>query len=871
VVVAPDAAPAKVADDTPTLRLPKTFVATGYTATLKIDPTKPTFTGKVVIDGTITVATNVVWLHAKDLEFSVVLAPGTPTLTKHGEDLIALRFDQPVQPGAFSMTFEYTAKLEPTSTAGAFVQKVNGASYVYTQLEAIYARRVFPCIDEPDSKVPWQLTLEVPKGNLAVGNTPIAKESEASGWRRVELAKTKPLPTYLIAFGIGPFDVVDAGKTKGGVPVRIVTLKGRGPDAAFAAQSTAKILGLVETWFGSPYPYEKLDILTIPLTIGFGAMENAGLITSGESFMLFDPKTMSQQQRNTYVIFAGHEIAHQWFGDLVTMAWWDDLWLNEGFANWLERKITAQFDPAWGYELSEYDEHQYALGADSLVTARRVRQPITTVEDIESAFDGITYSKGSAVLSMFENFVGPSVFQKGVREYIKARSWGNATSADFVSAISAAAGKDLAPAFSSFLDQVGAPEIDTKLVCAKGSVKLEVTQQRHVAPGSPLPTTQQTWQIPLCVAFESAGKRATTCSLFTETSGTVALPTKTCPRWTMPNVDGNGHYRVRYTQQQARALRDEAWEKLSAAEQRSVFADVHGMVTARDRRLPLQLALSFVPKLLAKANRFVVNDALSVPWSVERTVPSDLADKYAYYMRRTFGPGAAKLGLVPGAKETLDDETLRTSLVSAVAWHGRDPDLVAKALELVGNWRDLPASTRGLVLQIAVDADANIAAKIMRDVKTEQDRARRQEMIAALASQRDAKRYDAALELVLDPVLDIRETMAIVWGTTTEATRATAERFLRINEAKILSKFPTDAVLGLSGGFASVLAGSCDPAKRDEAKAYATAHYAKLPGGPMVIDQVFEEMDKCIANREFVLPQLRAWLGGMRLPKPAKR
>jgi cytosol alanyl aminopeptidase len=655
------------------------------------------------------------------------------------------------------------------------------------------------------------------------------------------------------------------------VPVRIVTLKGRGPDAAFAAQSTPKILDLVETWFGSPYPFEKLDILTIPLTIGFGAMENAGLITSAESFMLFDPKTLSQQQRNTYVIFAAHEISHQWFGDLVTMSWWDDLWLNEGFANWLEGKITAQYEPAWGYDLSVYDGHQWALLADSVVTARRVRQPITTVDDIESAFDGITYSKGSAVLSMFENFVGPQVFQRGVRAYIKARSWANATSADFVSAISTAAGKDLTAAFGSFLDQVGAPEIDTKLVCDKSGAKLEVSQQRHVGPGSPVPTAQQTWQIPLCIAFENNAKRATTCSLFTEKTGSVALPTKGCPRWVMPNLDGNGHYRVRYTQQQAKALRDEAWDKLSASERRSVFNDVHGMVYAREHRLPLQSALSFVPKLLAKGNRFVVNDALAVPWSVERKVPSDLADKYAYYMRTTFGPGAAKLGLVPGAKETLDDETLRTSLVTAVAWDGRDPDLVAKAVELVGNWRDLPASTRGLVLKLAVDADANIAAKMMRDVKSEQDRARRQEMLAALASQRDMKRYDAALELVFDPALDIRETMAIVWSTSTEATRATAERFVRLNEAKILAKFPSDAVLGLSGGFASLFAGSCDPAKRDEAKAYATAHYAKLPGGQIVIDQVFEEMDKCIANRELALPQVRAWLGGLRIPKPTKR
>jgi len=803
------------------------------------------------------------------LEFSSVVAPGTPTLTKHGEDLIALRLDKPLQPGPWSVTFDYTASFEPTSTVGAYVQKVAGASYAYTQFEALYARRVFPCIDEPDSKVPWQLTLDVPKGNIAVSNTPVTRESEASGMKRFEFAKTKPLPSYLVAFGVGPFDVLEAGKTKSGIPVRIVTLKGRGPDAAYAQQTTAKVLDILEGYFGRPYPYEKLDMLTIPLTVGFGAMENAGLITHAENIILFDPKTLSQGQRHAYISVVGHEMAHQWFGDLVTMQWWDDLWLNEGFATWLETKVTGTFEPSWRSDQENYDTRSYALSADSIVTARRIRQPIDDVDDIEAAFDGITYSKGAAVMSMFESYVGANVFQRGVRDYIKAHEYGNATSADFVSAISAASGKDLTAAFASFIDQVGAPEVTTKLVCDKSGSRVELAQQRYVAPGSP-DVPAQIWQIPVCVAYEAKGKRASACTMLVDKTGSLALPGKSCPRWVMPNVDGQSYYHVRYTQQQAQTLRDEAWESLTALERRAVFDDVHTMVYARDQRLPLALALSFVPKLLAKPDRFTVGDALGVPRSVQRKVLPEHAEKYAYYMRTTFGPGAAKLGFVAGPKESLDDESTRVSLLWAAAWSGRDPELVAKAQELVKDWRDLPASTRGFVLTVATDADADLAAKLMREIKTETDRARRSEMYSALASQRDAKRYEAALELMFEKGVDIREAMRLLWGTSTEQTRAVAERYLRVNEAKLLAAMPKDSSTGISGDFAAILAGSCDKTKRDEAKAYATEHYGKLAGGQQMIDQVFEEMDQCIANRELIAPQLRAWLGGIRLPKSAK-
>ncbi|MEO8548421.1 MAG: M1 family metallopeptidase, partial [Kofleriaceae bacterium] len=391
----PVVTPVPPGDDTPKLRLPRLFTPTSYAARLALDPAKSTFDGQITISGEVSVATSVIWLHGHKLAVKKATASNGATpvevhVTPRGEDLLELQTDAPLAPGTYQLALDYSGQIDLLNTTGAFVETSGGQPYLFSQFEAVYARRVFPCLDEPDSKVPWQLTLDVPKGQLAVANTPVAKESEAGTHHVYEFAPTRPLPPYLIAFGVGPFDVVPAGATRSGIPVRIITFKGRGGEAAYAAKTTARVLDLLEAWFQIPYPYTKLDILTIPVTAGFGAMENAGLVTAAQTYVLMGAKP-SWERRADWITGAAHELAHQWFGDYVTTAWWDDIWLNEGFANWMENKITAQFEPAWHYDLHEATMRFEALGAASLTKARRIRQPIVASDDIFNVFDGITY------------------------------------------------------------------------------------------------------------------------------------------------------------------------------------------------------------------------------------------------------------------------------------------------------------------------------------------------------------------------------------------------------------------------------------------------------------------------------------------------
>lgn len=855
----------------PALRLPRNFLPTGYTARLAIDPARTEFSGSIAIAGIIDQPSTLLWLHGHGLKILRATATKESSeiaikITQRGDDLLMLEAAQPLDPGAWNLMIDYTGTFDLVSTTGAFKQTVGDGSYVYTQLEATYARRVFPCLDEPDNKVPWKLTLDVPAKQVAVSNTPAVSEvAIADGKKRVEFAVTKALPTYLVAFGVGPFEIVDGGKTKSGTPVRIVTLARRAADAAYAAKTTARIVELTEDWFGTPYPYEKLDILVIPVSTGFGAMENAGLITFTETLALLDAKA-SNSARYSWAIVAAHEIAHQWFGNLVTMVYWDDIWLNEGFANWLEEKTGAAFEPSWRLEDAALDTRNEALAADSLVSARQIRQPIEREDDILNVFDGITYNKGASVLAMFEAYVGRDVFQRGVREYLKARAWGNATSTDFVTSIARAAGNDrIVAAFATFLEQPGTPEITATINCT-GTPRIALAQRRYLLPGSPPPPVTTPWILPVCVAYDRAGKRAEACTLLDAQVGAVTLDTKVCPRWVMPNVNGRGYYRNVYTPAQLAALRDEAWKLLSWTERRAVMFDA--TAAARTGRAPLSSALSLIPKLFVGADRFTVPPALGLATGLDELVPTELRGKYEYWLRQTFGPGASKAGLSPKDSDSLDIETTRSALLSAVAWTGREPTTVAEAVKLAEQWRDLPESIRPLVLSIAVDANAGVFDRTLREVRTEPDRKRRGEMFDALGAVRDVDRQSRALMLVLDFKIDIRESSDLLYAATEDATRANAQRFFGTHKAAIMARYPKDGTTISVADLSSIYTSACRADQRDATIALVRKEFSPLPGGARVVEQNIEEMDQCIERRKLLEPEIKAWLGGLRIPKP---
>ncbi len=371
--------------------------------------------------------------------------------------------------------------------------------------------------------------------------------------------------------------------------------------------------------------------------------------------------------------------------------------------------------------------------------------------------------------------------------------------------------------------------------------------------------------IPVCVTYEKQGKRAEACTLVDEPTDKLAFDPGPCPRWVMPNTNGAGYYRVAYTAAQLATLRDDAWPELTWPERRAIFNDV--MVAVGQGKAPLMLALSFVPKMILGNDRFTLPVAVEFPAGYDAWIPTDLRPKFEYYLRTMFGPAALAAGLTPKDSDTLDLESTRGALVGTVAWTAREPKLVEQAVALSEKWRDLPQATRGLVLDIAVDASPGVFAKILKDVRTEADRTRRQEMYAALGSVRDPKRQAEALALILDPKLDIRETLAMVEKPEHDENHTVVRQFWKDHDKQIFDRLPKTGTAEPMAAYAYVFTSACRADQRDDIAAYVRKTFTSLSGGARIVDQAIESMNQCIAKRAVAEPQLRGWLTGVKIAK----
>ncbi|HUH04423.1 MAG TPA: M1 family aminopeptidase, partial [Kofleriaceae bacterium] len=851
----------------PSLRLPGGVAPTGYRVELALDPEKTDFTGHVEIAVTIEQPTSLVWLNGHQLQIDrarLTTAGGDEVALEalpQAESFIGFRAAATVPAGPATIVIDYRGKVDAVDTYGIFHQQDRGRWYLYTQFEATAARRAFPCFDEPGYKVPWQLTLEVPADQVALANTPIASEASTDrGTRRVTFEQTPPMPSYLVAFAVGPFEVVEAGTTRAGVPIRIVSTQGRGAEAAWAVRSTARLVGLLEDYFGSPYPYAKLDSIAIPLTVNFGAMENVGLITYSERLLLTRPEDTTVATQRRYAWVAAHELAHQWFGNLVTPAWWNDIWLNEAFATWMERDVIQAFEPAWDAAAASARDMSWAMWSDSLDSARQINQPIVTHDDIDSAFDSITYEKGAAVIRMFEHWVGPDTFRTGVRAYLKQYAWKNATSGEFLDAIGAAAGKDVKTPFSTFLDQVGTPLVSMDVRCDEGAPPvLALTQRRYLPIGSRA-AADQVWQVPVCVEYLAAGKPgARACTLLTEASG--EMPLDYCPAWVAPNADAIGYYRSKLGGDLLPALLRSGFGQLSLGEKINVVADVRALVASGD--LPPAIQLDLARRVGGEKSRFLVDGAAGILTGVEDDVPAELDARYSAFVADVFGKRARALGWTPRRGESLDAGEIRETIVPLVADQGRDRALAAEAVRLARAWlTDRKAVTprmRDAVLRVAArHGDAALFDAFWAEAIATGSQPDRRALLTALGSFRDPALTSRALAAVLGDALDIRESLALLWTPLGDRDRRQlAFDFVEQHFDALVARMPGEA----SSRLARVAAPQCDPALRARVEALL-ARVAKLPSGPRAAAQSLERFELCLARRAVLAPALATYFRG---------
>src|SRR5215470_12471773 len=688
--VAPPPPPALVAPEG--IRLPRTFRPAAQRVWLTVVPSAEGFSGRTEIDGTLDSATDVVWLNADVLRVGSAVArvgtedvPGEPVV--RDDERVALRFPHPLPPGPVTLRLEFRGTQFTQEDSGIFRQQSGGDWYAFTQFEETDARRAFPCVDEPSAKIPWELTLRVPASLTAVANTPMVSETAAAeGMKDVRFRQTRPLPSYLVAFGVGPFEIKEArpaGKKR--IPVRIVAPRGRAHEAAWAARVTPEILEGLEDYFGMAYPYDKLDVLPIPFTVQFGAMENVGLVTFREALVLAPTEQDRVQRRRQYALVAAHEFAHQWFGDLVTAAWWDDIWLNEAFATWMETKVIERWAPSWGMGAERARHRNIAASADALVSARIVRQPVNSYNDVKNAFDPITYQKGASVLRMFEEWVGPETFRRGIQRYLQAHADGNATARDFLASISEAAGRDVGPAFDTFLDHPGVPRLRASVRCGAQGAVLQLAQDRWLPAGS-TGDRAGVWQIPVCTRWSTRGKAQTRCVLLDSPRAEVKLEERSCPDWVLPNAEYAGYYRLEL---------DPAWRarltrgaKLDDAEKVGLLGDTDALV--RGGAIPRSEGLQLAARHAGSREHHVLEAAIKLATVREDFLPGRLGPAYAAWVRKVFGPHARALGFRPKPAEDEEVQLVRPELTEFVALRGEDPTLIAEARSLAEAWLSQP-------------------------------------------------------------------------------------------------------------------------------------------------------------------------------------
>ncbi len=699
----------------------------------------------------------------------------------------------------------------------------------------------------------------VPAAAVAVANTRQRGETKlADGWRKLEFETSPPLPSYLIAYVVGPWDVVawppipPTPQRATPIPLRGIAVHGHGPELRYALAETARAVSALEAWFDLPYPFDKLDLLAAP-DFAAGAMENAGLVVYQERLLLVDEDSPINLRR-AFVVTHLHELAHQWFGNSVTMPWWDDLWLNEALATWLSLKLTAALEPGFEVELHQLEAVRWAMQSDSLASARRIAEPIHDFRDVASAFDGITYVKGAAVLAMFEAYLGAERFQGALRAYARSHAGGSATSGDLVRAL-ASASEDPAgfsAAFRSFLDQPGVPFARVGLECREGKPVLAVSQQRFRPLGASVSQAAH-WGLPLCVAHGRGALRASHCALMTEPATERALPAGSCADWLLPNAGAAGYYRF--------SLAPADRTRLAAAFPGLAPREQWGVVDATDAAFeagaltPAEL-LASVQEPAASPSWAVARAPLTrLDWLRDQLAGPEQRPALAAFVRRSYGPRLVALGSEDRAGDDDEARIERQALIELLARaddRALRGEIAARARRALAGARlaaeRLDPDQRATALWVlAQDGNEADFAALESALAAETDAQLRLDLVRALASAQGPQRAARVRALALAPGVRAGELAALLEAQLGwEPNRAAGRAWFRENADAVLAKLPAQQAGHAPALYAS---GACSEAEANEVEALFAARVASLEGGPRAMAQLVEAIRLCAALR----------------------
>ncbi|HEX4868456.1 MAG TPA: M1 family metallopeptidase [Acidimicrobiales bacterium] len=842
-------------------RLPRTVLPQRYDLTIAPDLAAASFEGTVDIEVNVAEASSEVVLNAIELQLHEAWVTAGPdrlaaavTLDEATERAV-LTLPRAIEPGAAVVSLRFTGILND-KLHGFYRSHFTDASgaerfIATTQFEATDARRAFPCWDEPDFKATFAITLEVDEALTAVSNAAVVSDEPAGeGKRRVRFAETMPLSTYLVAYVVGPLEATEA-RDVDGTPTRLVYPPGKGHLTALGLDVADRSLRYLADYFDLPYPGDSLDLVAIP-DFAFGAMENLGCVTFRETLLLADPAHATQGELQNIVDVIAHELAHMWFGDLVTMTWWNGIWLNEAFATFMELKATDVLHPEWERWVSFGLARTTAFDTDALESTRPIEYDVVSPAEAQGMFDVLTYEKGAAVVRMLEQYLGEDRFRDGIRRYMADNQYGNTETTDLWDALEAASGEPVRRIMDSWIFQGGHPLV-TVSTTDRGSLRIEQERVSYIPDGD----RSARWSVPLQLRIGHEDGSTTTRIELLE-GDEIEIPLDSPAVWVVANAESHGFYRVRYTPELRTALAQRAQSVLSDVERYGLVDDTWASVLAA--ALPASDFLDLAELFTDETDPSVWRRLLGGLDQIDRLLDGPARAGLQRHVRAIVQPALERLGWEPAEGDSDRDRELRGALIGALAVLGNDPDAQARVRALFARVRADGDSVEANVAAAVVRATAALAGRddleqLIEGFRTGSTPQEEQRYLYALADVRHAGQMEQVLELAMTPAVRTQNAPFLIGACVANrdhgplAWKLVKDRWDEMND-----RFPSNSIVRMLHGIRPVT----DPALADDIEDFLTQH--PVPQGQQTLRQHLERMRVSVALREREAQRLTARL-----------
>ncbi len=837
-------------------RLPEDVVPIHYALSFSPDIAAARFVGHEEIHVQLLKPTSAITLNAADIAFDKVIVRSSEGTQEANVGLdpshqtATLQLVNPVAAGDAVLQIDFTGILND-KLRGFYLVHGKTRNYASTQFESTDARRAFPAFDEPGLKATFDVSLTIDEGDTAISNGAIVSDTPGpeSGKHTLRFGTTPKMSTYLVAMLVGDWKCVEGGSD--GIPIRICATPDKVELAGFALKSAEHILHSLNQYYGIPYPYKKLDIIAVP-DFEAGAMENVAAITFREILLLVDEQHSSVGARRGVAEVLAHEMAHMWFGDLVTMKWWDDLWLNEGFATWMVSKPVGEWKPEWKESLQDVQNASGTLNVDSSPATRQIRAQANTPDEINELFDGIAYGKAAAVLHMVEQYIGPEVFRAGVKQYLEKYAYGNATAEDFWNTLSQVSNLPMDKIMGSFVDQPGVPMVSVRSHCSGGKTIVEAAQQRFYLEGSLMDVpSKQTWAIPMCFKMGSISD----CRVLDHKQQELTFDG--CHSEFSTDASGSGYYRTQYSGETLRHLPGSSW---NSGQRDRLVGDSWALVQAGKQSVGEYLDL--VRRMGADRERVVFESEIQpLPTIADNLTDMEGRAALSALIRDLAGPGVKRLGWSAAPGEGDDDRQLRPTLIALLGGLGNEPEVLDHASKLADQYlRDrssLEASLVPTVLNLAArSGGSGLYARYLEAARTAKSPEEFLNFLFGLVAFSESDLVQRTLEMAISPEVRSQDSPNLLFVLLNRSgTRKLAWTWIKQHWPEVQSRFTMSSgsrVVAATGSF-------CDRADRDDVQRFFASH--PVESSDRTLSLALHRIDACIELRSSQSQNFAAWLG----------